>query len=147
MMLTTNRKRILGVDYGDARTGLALSDLSGFLASGIGTVKATGMRKTAETVAEAAKKNNVSEIVLGLPVNMNGTEGPRAEKARAFGKMLEELTGLSVILFDERLTTSAAHQIMNMTNTRGKDRKGKVDTLSAEIILQDYLDSRKRTIL
>lgn len=139
-------KRILGVDYGDARTGLAVSDLSGFLASGIGTVKATGMRKTAEAVAEAAKKNDVCEIVLGLPVNMNGTEGPRAEKARAFAAMLEEMTGLHVTLFDERLTTSAAHQIMNLTDTRGKNRKGKVDTLSAEIILQDYLDSKKRLI-
>lgn len=143
----TEYKRILGVDYGDARTGLALSDLSGMLASGIGTVKATGMRKTAEAVAEAAKKHAVSEIVLGLPVNMNGTEGPRAEKARAFGAMLEELTGLTVTLFDERLTTSAAHQIMNLTDTRGKKRKGIVDMLSAEIILQDYLDSKKRTPL
>ena len=136
-------KRILGVDYGDARTGLAVSDLSGTLAQGIGAVKATGMRKTAEAVAEAAKKNDAEKIVLGLPVNMNGTEGPRAEKARAFGEMLGELTGLEVIFFDERLTTSAAHQIMNLTDTRGSKRKGKVDTLSAEIILQDYLDSQK----
>lgn len=137
-------KRILGVDYGDARTGLALSDLSGTLASGIGTVKATGMRKTAEAVAETAKKHAATEIVLGLPVNMNGTEGPRAEKARAFAAMLGEMTGLPVVLFDERLTTSAAHQIMNLTDTRGKKRKEKVDALSAEIILQDYLDSKKR---
>ena len=136
-------KRILGVDYGDARTGLAVSDLSGTLAQGIGTVKATGMRKTAEAVAEAAKKNDASVFVPGLPVNMNGTEGPRADKARAFGEMLRELTGLEVTLFDERLTTSAAHQIMNLTDTRGSKRKGKVDTLSAEIILQDYLDSKK----
>lgn len=133
----------MGVDYGDARTGLAVSDLSGTLAQGIGTVKAAGMRKTAEAVAEAVKKNNVFEIVLGLPINMNGTEGPRAEKARAFGEMLGEITGVPVILFDERLTTSAAHQIMNLTDTKGSKRKGKVDTLSAEIILQDYLDSRK----
>lgn len=133
----------MGVDYGDARTGLAVSDLSGTLAQGIGTVKAAGMRKTAEAVAEAVKKNNVFEIVLGLPINMNGTEGPRAEKARAFGAMLGEITGVPVILFDERLTTSAAHQIMNLTDTKGSKRKGKVDTLSAEIILQDYLDSRK----
>lgn len=132
----------MGVDYGDARTGLAVSDLSGTLAQGIGTVKAAGMRKTAEAVAEAVKKNNVFEIVLGLPINMNGTEGPRAEKARAFGEMLGEITGVPVILFDERLTTSAAHQIMNLTDTKGSKRKGKVDTLSAEIILQDYLDSR-----
>ncbi len=136
-------KRILGVDYGDARTGLAVSDLSGTLASGIGTVKATGMRKTAELVAEAAKKNEATHIVLGLPVNMNGTEGPRAEKARAFAEMLTGLTGLEVTLFDERLTTSAAHRIMNLTDTRGAKRKGNVDTLSAEIILQDYLDSKR----
>lgn len=133
----------MGVDYGDARTGLAVSDLSGTLAQGIGTVKSAGMRKTAEAVAEAVKKNNVFEIVLGLPINMNGTEGPRAEKARAFGEMLGEITGVPVTLFDERLTTSAAHQIMNLTDTKGSKRKGKVDTLSAEIILQDYLDSRK----
>lgn len=140
----TEYKRILGVDYGDARTGLALSDLSCTLASAIGTVKATGMRKTAEAVAEAAKKHGAAEIVLGLPVNMNGSEGPRAEKARAFASMLEEITGLKVSLFDERLTTSAAHQIMNLTDTRGKKRKSTVDMLSAEIILQDYLDSKKR---
>ena len=87
------QKKILGVDYGDARTGLALSDISGFLASGAGCIKSTGFLKTAESVAEIAVKNDVGLIVLGHPINMNGTLGPRSEKVQAFGKHLEEISG------------------------------------------------------
>jgi len=137
------QKRILGVDYGDARTGLALSDLSGFLASGAGCIKSTGFMKTAESVAEFAKKSDVGLIVLGHPINMNGTLGPRSEKVQAFGKHLEEITGIKVELFDERLSTANAHVILNQTNTRGQKRKDIIDEMSACLILQSYLDSKR----
>ena len=132
-------KRILGVDFGDTRTGVAMSDISGFLASGVGTVKSTSFLKTAEEVAKIAKEKDVCLIVLGHPINMNGTLGPRSEKAQAFGKHLEELTGLPVVLFDERLSTANAH----VTNTRGQKRKSIIDEMSACLILQSYLDSKK----
>lgn len=137
------KKRILGVDYGDARTGLAVSDLSGLIASGIGVIKSSGMRKTAVATAEAAKKHGAELIVIGCPYNMDGTEGGRAEKVRVFAEMVEELAGVPVELFDERLTTVEAYEIMDATGTRGKKRRDRVDTLAAEIILQDYLDSNK----
>ena len=134
------KKRILGVDFGDARTGVAISDLSGILASGVGTIKSTGFLKTAEEVAKIAKEKDVYLIVLGHPINMNGTLGPRSEKAQAFGKHLEELTGLPVVLQDERLSTANAHVMLNMTNTRGQKRKSIIDEMSACLILQSYLD-------
>ena len=137
------KKRTLGVDFVDARTGLALSDLSGFLASGVGTVKSTSFLKTAEEVAKIAKEKDVGLIVLGHPINMNGTLGPRSEKAQAFGKQLEELTSIPVVLFDERLSTANAHTMLNITNTRGQKRKNIIDEMSACLILQSYLDSKK----
>ncbi len=136
-------KKILGVDYGDARTGLALSDLSGFLASGAGCIKSTGFLKTAESVSEIAKKNEVGLIVLGHPINMNGTLGPRSEKVQAFGKHLEKISGIKVELFDERLSTANAHVILNQTNTRGQKRKDIIDEMSACLILQSYLDRER----
>ena len=134
------KKWILGVDFGDARTGVAISDLSGILASGVGTIKSTGFLKTAEVVAKIAKEKDVSLIVLVHPINMNGTLGPRSEKAQAFGKHLEELTGLPVVLQDERLSTANAHVMLNMTNTRGQKRKSIIDEMSDCLILQSYLD-------
>ena len=136
-------KKILGVDYGDARTGLALSDLSGFLASGAGCIKSTGFLKTAESVSDFAKKNDVGLIVVGHPINMNGTLGPRSEKVQAFGKHLEEISGIKVELFDERLSTANAHVILNQTNTRGQKRKDIIDEMSACLILQSYLDRER----
>lgn len=138
-------KRILGVDYGDARTGLALSDVSGFLASGAGTIKSTGFLKTAQAVADFAKEKDVALIVLGHPINMNGTLGPRSEKVQAFGKKLNELSGIEVVLFDERLSTANAHQILNQTNTRGQKRKDIIDEMSACLILQSYLDRERNS--
>ncbi|MBQ8163647.1 MAG: Holliday junction resolvase RuvX [Clostridia bacterium] len=135
-------KKILGVDFGDVRTGLALSDITGFLASGAGTLKG-GFEKTALGVSEVAKKNDVGLIVLGHPINMNGTLGPRSEKIKAFAKRLSELTDIEVVLFDERLSTANAHTILNMTNTRGEKRKSIIDEMSACLILQSYLDSKQ----
>lgn len=136
-------KRILGVDFGDARTGLSLSDPSGFLASGIGCIKSTGFLKTAEEVVRIAKEKDVCLIVLGHPINMNGTLGPRSEKVQAFAEHLRELSGIEVVLFDERLSTANAHTMLNITNTRGQKRKNIIDEMSACLILQSYLDSKK----
>ena len=137
------QKRILGVDFGDARTGLALSDISGFLASGAGTIKSTGFMKTAEEVVRIAREKDVGLIVLGHPINMNGTLGPRSEKAQAFAKVLQEQSGIEVVLFDERLSTANAHTMLNITNTRGQKRKSIIDEMSACLILQSYLDSKR----
>ena len=136
-------KRILGVDFGDVRTGVALSDISGFLASGVGTIKSTSFLKTAEEVVKIAKEKDVGLIVLGHPINMNGTLGPRSEKAQAFAKHLTEISGIEVVLFDERLSTANAHTMLNLTNTRGQKRKNIIDEMSACLILQSYLDSKR----
>lgn len=137
------KKRILSVDYGDSRTGLALSDPSGFLAQGIGCLREKGMRNVARMVAETAKEKEACKIVVGLPINMDGSEGFRAEKVRAFADLLKAETDLPIVFYDERLSTMQAHRIMNMTETFGKKRKDNVDTLSAQIILQDYLDANR----
>ena len=136
-------KNYLGVDFGDVRTGLAMSDIMGFLASGAGTLKG-GFEKTAVSVAEIAKKNNVSKIILGHPINMNGTLGERSEKIKAFAKRLGELCDIEVVLYDERLSTANAHTILNITNTRGEKRKSIIDEMSACLILQSYLDREEK---
>ena len=135
--------KILGVDYGDVRTGLAVSDALGFLASGIGTIRPGGMRNTAEAVAAEAEKQGVSLIVVGLPRNMDGSEGFRAEAVRAFAALLAEYTQIPYTFYDERLSTAEAHRILSLTDVGGKKRKNVIDTLSAEIILQNYLDAHR----
>jgi putative Holliday junction resolvase len=135
-------KKILGIDFGDVRTGLATSDAMGFLASGAGTIKG-GFEKTALEIANVVKEKDIGKIVLGHPINMNGTLGPRSEKIKAFKARLEELLNIEVILFDERLSTANAHTILNLTNTRGEKRKSIIDEMSACLILQSYLDSQK----
>ncbi len=137
-------KRVLGIDYGEARTGLAVSDEMLFLANGIGTVDERDINRLINKIADTASQYDVCKIVLGNPVNMNGTLGPKAEKVAKLAERLREKTGVEVVLFDERMTTMAAHQFLNETNTKGKKRKGIVDTLSAQIILQNYLDSHKK---
>ena len=136
--------RLLGVDFGDVRTGLAVSDAARFLASGLETIKPGSMTKTAEAVAEAARAHGVVGIIVGLPVNMNGSQGERAEHARMFAAMLDERVGeMPILLLDERMTTMAASRFLNETNTRGQKRKQVIDTLSAQIILQNALDRLK----
>lgn len=138
--LAATEGRILGVDFGDTRTGLALSDPSRLLASGLETLSPGGMEKTAEAVAKVAKKRDAAAVVVGLPKNMDGTEGFRAVRCREFAEKLSALTGLPVAMLDERLTTVSASRYLNETNTRGTARKGVIDTLSAQIILQNALD-------
>lgn len=138
--LAATRGRILGVDFGDRRTGLAISDVSRFLAGGIGTVSPGGIAATVKAVAEIAAEQGAIAAVVGLPRNMDGTEGSRAERCREFALMLADEAGIPVAMTDERLTTVAASRYLNETDTRGKKRKGVIDTLSAEIILQNTLD-------
>ncbi|MBQ9759895.1 MAG: Holliday junction resolvase RuvX [Clostridia bacterium] len=136
--------RVLGVDFGDTRTGLAVSDISRFLASGIGYVSPGGIEKTANKVAEIAREQKVGAIVVGLPKNMDGSEGFRAERCREFADLLRDrLEGIPIVMMDERLTTVSASRYLNETNTRGAKRKGVIDTLSAQIILQNALDRLK----
>ncbi len=138
--------RLLGVDFGDKRTGLAISNDGRTLASGIEQISVGGMQKTAIAVAEIAMERRVVGIVVGLPVNMDGSHGPRAQHAEKFvsllGAALEAagVTDLPIVMQDERMTTMAASRYLNETDTRGKKRKGVIDTLSAEIILQNTLD-------
>ncbi len=136
------KRRWMGIDYGDVRTGLAVSDPLGILACGIGTVTAPGKKGLTEIILAKAAEYGVDGFVVGNPINMNGTAGERSEKAGRFAAFLAEQSGKPVILFDERCTTMAAHRILNLTDTRGKKRKAAVDTLSAQIILQNFMDSR-----
>ncbi len=135
--------KILGVDFGDTRTGLAVSDPSRLLASGIGYISPGGIEKTADAVAEIARQQRVSAVIVGLPINMDGSEGSRAGRCRKFAFMVEERLALPVAMFDERMTTMTAARYLNETNTRGKKRKTVIDTLSAQIILQNCLDRLK----
>ncbi len=135
--------KYLGVDYGDKRTGLAECDISGLLASGICTVSEGGMRKTAIRVAREANDRACKKIIIGLPKNMDGTEGERAETVRAFAAILGEYTEIPIDFYDERMTTMVAYRFLDGSGTYGKKRREAVDTLSAEIILQNYIDRER----
>ena len=141
--VAATKGRIIGVDFGDVRTGIALSDVSRFLASGQGFCRVGGLAKTAGEIARVAKENNAVAAVVGLPRNMDGTEGSRADRCREFASLLRTLTGIPVMMADERLTTVAASRYLNETDTRGSRRKSVIDSLSAEIILQNTLDRLK----
>lgn len=134
---------IMGVDFGDARTGIAICGKSEIAASPAGVIAEKDFDKCIEKTAEAAKENHAEMIVVGYPKNMNGSIGERAEKCRLFAEKLQELTGCPVELWDERCTTVSAHNYLNITNTRGKKRKAVVDAVAATIILESYLDYRK----
>jgi len=135
--------RILGIDLGDVRTGLALSDPTEFLASTAGTIKESDLTVLAKKGAEFIKEREVGKVVIGLPLNMNGTKGPRAEKTEDFASRLKRYTDVPVDFMDERLTTAAAYTFMNQGEKRGKKRRETVDTDSAAIILQNYLDKSR----
>ena len=144
MDLKETSGRILGVDFGDTRTGLAVSDIGRFLASGIGYVSPGGIEKTADKVADVVREQKATAVVVGLPKNMDGSEGFRADRCREFAALLRaRLDGIPVAMMDERMTTMSASRYLNETNTRGTKRKGVIDTLSAQIILQNALDRLK----
>ena len=137
-------KRMMGLDYGGARTGSAISDL---LCSIAGSTTVIHSRRDEKTIAEIQKliaAYDVGELVVGLPKNMDGTEGPRAELCRAFADQLRQATGLPVAMWDERRTTVEAHNILSAHNYHGQKRKNTVDAVAASLILEGYLAYRNR---
>ena len=131
--------KIMGIDYGDARTGVAISDL---LCSIVGSTFVVPSRNTEKAIADIVKlckENMVGRIVVGLPRNMDGSEGPRAELCREFAEKLREATGLEIVMWDERRTTVEAHNILSQHNYHGKKRKNTVDAVAASLILEGYL--------
>ncbi len=133
----------MSVDYGDVRTGIAVCDKSEFLASPVAVITERNTDRLLEAVANKAKELKAEEIAVGLPKNMDGSEGFRAEACKEFASKLSEISGIKTVLRDERLTTVSAHKIMNMTDTRGSKRKNTVDAVAAVIILEDYIAYRK----
>ena len=137
--------RIMGVDYGDARTGIAVSDLLCSLVGSTSVIHSRNPEKTLQMVSQFVKDNpEIGEIVVGLPKNMDGTEGARAQLCREFAARLEQATGLPVKLWDERRTTVEAHNILSQHNYHGKKRKETVDAVAASLILEGYLVFRGR---
>lgn len=137
-------QKIMGIDYGDARTGVAISDLLCTIVGSTTVVPSRNKEKAMADIVRIAKENNVGEIVVGLPKNMDGSEGPRAELCRAFAEELKEATGLPVAMWDERRTTVEAHNILSQHNYHGKKRKNTVDAVAASLILEGYLAYLKR---
>ena len=135
--------RIMAIDYGDARTGVALSDPTGFLAGQTFLIKSRKEDVVLEELAALAQKQGAEELVMGYPRNMDGTLGPRAEKYAAFAECLKERTGLPLTLWDERRTTVDAHRILGAQGVRAKNRKDKIDSVAATLILEGFLDWKR----
>ena len=136
--------RIMAIDYGDARTGIAISDLLGSIVGSTAVIHSRNQEKTVEQICTLTRENGVEQLVVGLPRNMDGSEGARAQLCREFAAVLEEHTGLPVQLWDERRTTVEAHNILSAHNYHGKKRKNTVDAVAASLILEGYLAFRGR---
>lgn len=139
--------RIMAIDYGDARTGVAISDAMGFLAGFTTVIHSRKGDVVVEELAKIIGEHGVDELVMGFPRNMDGTEGPRADLYREFAARVEERTGMSVHLWDERRTTIEAHQILHAGGKKMKDHRKNVDAVAATLILEGYLTRRKRDVL
>lgn len=137
--------KIMAVDYGDARTGLAVCDRTETLASPVGTIQEKSMAKVAEKIVYASREYEVGMVVLGLPVNMDGSEGKRAEKTRKLGGILENILTVPLEYWDERNTTRHAESLMNEAGVYGRQRKQTLDAAAAAIILDSYLSFRRNT--
>ena len=135
--------RIMAIDYGDAHTGVAISDPTGFMAGYTTTINAYRAEVVVDQICTLVKEYKVEELVLGYPKNMDGTVGPRAEKAAAMAELLKEATSLPVVLWDERRTTIDAHQILMNNGKNAKKRKKTVDAVAASLILEGYLTFKK----
>ena len=135
--------KIMAVDFGDARTGLAICDKTELLASPVGVIHEKRFEHAVEKVAAAAAENRAEAVIVGLPLNMNGSEGPRAELCRNFAEQLSSKVNVPVRMWDERQTTVSAAGSLNQTDTRGKKRKEVIDAVAAVIILDSYLQWRK----
>ena len=136
--------KIMGIDYGDARTGVAISDLLCSIVGSTCVVPSRNREKAMADILRLVRENQVGQIVVGLPKNMDGTEGPRAELCRAFAEELRQATNLPVALWDERRTTVEAHNILSAHNYHGQKRKNTVDAVAASLILEGYLAFKKR---
>ena len=136
--------RIMAIDYGDARIGLAVSDLTGLICGDAWTMQEWNMERAAVRIAEEAKARDVGTLVLGLPKNMDGTEGPRAEKSRGMKELLEKESGLPVVLWDERRSSVEAHAILHTVGKKEKNHRKTVDAVAASLILEGYLGSGKK---
>ena len=136
--------KVMGIDYGDARTGIAISDLLCSIVGSTTVIHSRNMEKTLQEVCNLVQQNDVQEIAVGLPKNMDGTEGARAELCREFAAKVEQATGKPVKLWDERRTTVEAHNILSAHNYHGQKRKNTVDAVAASLILEGYLAFRKR---
>ena len=137
-------KRIMGIDYGDARTGIAISDLLCSIVGSTTVVPSRNKEKAIADIVRLVKENEVGQIVVGLPRNMDGTEGVRAQLCREFAADLKIATGLPVDMWDERRTTVEAHNILSQHNYHGQKRKNTVDAVAASLILEGYLAFRGR---
>lgn len=137
--------RILGIDYGDSRVGVAVSDPLCLTAQGIGTVKNRGMEKLIAEIENIINEYHPDKIVVGLPKNMDGSIGFRGEATYKFKEALESIYKGEIVLWDERLSTVSAAGILNTTNTRGKNRKNVIDTVAAAIILENYMSFQKNS--
>ncbi|MDY3972893.1 MAG: Holliday junction resolvase RuvX [Clostridia bacterium] len=135
--------RILGIDYGDARVGVAVSDILGFMAQGVRTIKNRGINNLLNELKEILDEYKPEKIVIGLPKNMDGSEGFRVEATHEFADALKKIYDGEIIFWDERLSSLGAKRYLNETNTRGKKRKEVLDTVAACIILEGYLNSQK----
>lgn len=131
--------RVMAIDYGDARTGIAISDALGMLTGTTTVIHSWNPEKTAQEIARLARENGVERIVMGFPRNMDGSEGPRVELYRAFAAQVAQTAGMEPVLWDERRTTIEAHQILSAGNYHGKKRKNTVDAVAASLILEGYL--------
>lgn len=135
--------RILGIDYGDARVGVAVSDMLGFMAQGVRTIKNRGINNLLNELKEILDEYKPEKIVIGLPKNMDGSEGFRVDATHEFAAALKKIYAGEIIFWDERLSSLGAKRYLNETNTRGKKRKEVLDTVAACIILEGYLNSQK----
>lgn len=133
--------RIMALDYGDVRIGIALSDLQRIIATGKENYTRVSLEKDIKHILSIANENNVREIVVGLPINMDGTKGERVEKTYKFVDELKKFTDIKFTFLDERLTSVQAEKLLISSNVRREKRKQVIDKLSATIILQDYLSS------
>lgn len=135
---------IMAIDYGDVRTGIAVCDKFEMLASPVCVITQRNSEILIDEIKKLADKHNVEQFVVGLPKNMDSSVGERAIKCTEFAEKLSVATGIEAVMRDERLSTVSAHNVLNNTNTRGKKRKNVVDQVAAVMILQDYIDSRKK---
>ena len=131
--------RVFAIDYGDARTGIAISDIMGMIVGQTTVIHSRNAQKTADEIARLVKEVSAERIVMGFPRNMDGSEGPRADKYREFAALVEQVTGMEVVLWDERRTTVEAHNILSAHNYHGQKRKNTVDAVAASLILEGYL--------